>query len=264
MTTTPDDQRCVLGDAVGGGRSCDEDVVALLTTLPEDVPGVVATLEQLQVLAQRAPRCAEDGLGCFNYLYREITEEVLDQLATGAMFHDGEFLAQLDVEFARRYFVAVRADAAGQWVPAAWRVLLQRRADRSISPLRFAMAGVNAHVDYDLAFALVSTCTVLGRTLTAAERVDYDAINTIFAGHMAGLRQHFEDHFQRELDQGLFTELADGAGDLSVVMSRDAAWHRAEHLWTLRGRPEELERARAAIDWRASMLGLGMLGSEHP
>lgn len=238
----------------------DQQQVAelLADPLPTTVPDVVALLDRLQVLAELTPSGRADGLACFNYLYRVITQEVQDRLVEGGTFRDPEFLIRLDVEFAARYFAAVRADAVGGPVPRSWRVLLERRGDLDIDPIRFAVAGVNAHVNWDLAFALLSTCDGLSRPFGPAERADYDAINDVFAEHMSDLRRHFENRFEQLLDRLVFDDLADDAGDLTVLLARDAAWLRAEHLATLRGRPA-FDRESAAIDWRASMLGRAIL-----
>lgn len=240
--------------------SRSRDVLECLAVPPEDVAGVVRCLDRLQVLAEGGPRGADDGLACFNHLYREITREVLDQLTAGDRFRDPEFLARLDVEFARRYFAAVRADAAGAPAPRSWRILLDRRGDERIGPVEFAVAGVNAHVNHDLAMAVVQTATVLGRPgLGPTEHADYRAINQIFAEHMAGLREHFESWLERTLDGALIDRILDDTGSLGVVLARDAAWRRAEHLWTLRCRPAEYEQECVALDWRAAMIGRGIL-----
>ncbi|WP_028922290.1 DUF5995 family protein [Pseudonocardia acaciae] len=240
------------------GPADNQKVIDLLADpLPVTVPEVVSRLDALQDIADDWPRKQWDGLACFNYLYGIITKEVLERLDGGATFQDPEFLARLDVEFAKRYFVAIRADAAGAPTPRSWKVLLDSRSD-DIDPMRFAVAGVNAHVNLDLAFALVNTLEGLSREFGATERHDYDIINDVFAEHMSSLRQHFEDRLEQVLDKVLFDDLLDDAGDLTVVLARDAAWRRAVQLWGLRGTPA-FQRESDAIDWRASMIGRGIL-----
>lgn len=235
-------------------------VAELLATTPEDVPAVVDRLRRLQPLLESGPRGPEDGLACFNFLYEKITSEVLEQLGDQDLFRDPEFVARLDVEFARRYLTAVRTQATGGTPPRAWKVLFERRERPGIGPMEFAICGVNAHVNYDLAPAVVRTCTVLGRSeLGSAEHHDYQAINAVFALHMGRLRDHFQDWLGREIDGTFLDSLLDGAGSLTVVVARDAAWRRAEHLWGLRSLPSEYERECESIDWRAAMMGRGVL-----
>jgi hypothetical protein len=238
----------------------NQAVIELLADpLPATVSDVVITLGKLLDLAERWPRKQWDGLASFTYLYRIITKDVLDRLNGGTTFRDPEFLNRLDVEFAKRFFHAVRADAAGRPAPRCWQVLFDRRSDERIDPMRFAVAGVNAHVNFDLAFAVVTTCEALPRPLGETERADYDVINDVFAEQMGDLRRHYEDRFTQVLDRVVFDDLADDAGDITVIVARDAAWRRAEYLWTLRGKPE-FQREEDAIDWRASMLARGILG----
>jgi hypothetical protein len=110
-----------------------QSVLRALSRFPEDVPGVLSVLEALQVIAElRAPRLQEDGLACFNYLYREITREVRKRIDNDE-FEDKDFITRLDVEFAKRYFEAVLADAAGTQVPDSWGVLLDRRSAPNIA-----------------------------------------------------------------------------------------------------------------------------------
>src|SRR4051812_13147905 len=87
----------------------------------------VATIDQV-IARQRAiqhqllhhrPRRGLDGLACFNFLYRIITEDVRDRVGHGGFFQDDRFVLDLDVAFANRYFDALRADAGGRPTPAS-------------------------------------------------------------------------------------------------------------------------------------------------
>jgi hypothetical protein len=238
----------------------NEQVAKILAETPQSVPDVLAIMEKLQDIADRCPpRDTEDGLASFNYLYHVITTDVRDKIENGG-FDNPEFLTRLDVEFAKRYFSAIEANATGAVTPRSWSVLLERRSDPDIDPLLFAVAGVNAHVNYDLAFALLTTVKALGLSLDdAGVRDDYQVINKVFADHMRELKQHFEGRLAREIDQGLLEKISDDAGDLTVVVARDEAWHRAVHINSLADDPDKVEHARAAIDWRVSMLGRAVL-----
>ncbi|HEX4247267.1 MAG TPA: DUF5995 family protein [Pseudonocardia sp.] len=227
------------------------------TEPPVDVPGVLVRLGAIQAIAERQPpRFAEDGLACFNYLYREITTEVWEQIQLGG-FRSEAFINRFDVEFAKRYLDAVVPRTDGRPVPESWQVLLKRRADADINPIQFAVAGVNAHVDFDLAFALLTTLRALGLPFGDDERYDYNKINDIFAKHMRPLRQHFEDPWVRVLDRGFLAVCADEAGDLTVVIARDRAWDRAKRLSTLTG--SKFDEETAEIDREVARVGWALL-----
>jgi hypothetical protein len=229
---------------------------------PTTVPEVISRLNEIQEAAVGYDeRGVRDGLACFNYLYSHITEHVLENLDKPDGFTDREFIATLDVEFAKRYLLALERYAADpSSAPRSWRVLLDRRADRHIAPLQFALAGVNAHVNYDLAFALVTTCEAMGSTLGAdTQRRDYQLINGIFAEQMSGLRHHFEDLVERELDESAMNSLNDHVDDIVVVLTRDAAWHRGRHLWTLRKRAAVMLEQAESTDLLVSLANRGIL-----
>ena len=147
------------------------------------VPEVIARLDQIRTFAEaHEVRGQHDGVACFSFLYQRITTRVFEGLNSGR-FTDREFVTLLDVVFANRYLSALRASVVDpDKVPHAWSVLFERRAHRRITPLQFAAAGVNAHVNFDLAVAVVDTCSQLGSEPNAGtKRQSYQEINKIFA-----------------------------------------------------------------------------------
>ena len=79
-------------------------------------------------------------MACFNRLYLAVTLAVENEIAR-VRFRDTRFLAGLDVAFANLYFAAL-ADPSK--APKAWAPLFEARNRRSIAPLQFALAGMNA------------------------------------------------------------------------------------------------------------------------
>lgn len=216
---------------------------------PGTIDAALGLLEALQVRAEVCgPRRHDDGLACVNRLWTGVVREMRDRLAAGGTFADTEFAMALVVVLTRRYLQAVgelRADAA----PRSWRVLLDRRAAADVTSCQFELAGITVLVHHDLAPALVSTCTVLGRPLGQIEKTDCEAFIGIVAEHVRRMVP----------GAGSSGDYADELGALTAAVSRNGAWVLAEHLWTLRGRPAEAEAERAAIDWRASMIGRAIL-----
>ena len=101
-----------------------QDVAVLLDDRPADVPAVVAHLTRLQdYLDQVPPLLGSNPLADFNKLYRTITASVLNRLETNR-FRDPAFLAELDVQFAARYFDALRF----------WTTIIGRPAASSCTP----------------------------------------------------------------------------------------------------------------------------------
>src|SRR5687768_3743305 len=97
-----------------------------------------------------------DGPAVFNRMYLTVTEEVAAGLEGGSVFRDPVFMEQLDVTFASLWLEAY--DARADAVPRAWAPLFERRHDRSVLPIQFALAGMNSHIGYDLSVAVIRTC----------------------------------------------------------------------------------------------------------
>ncbi|OLM31145.1 MULTISPECIES: DUF5995 family protein [unclassified Pseudonocardia] len=245
---TPSDE-----GAAAAGRA---RVAELLATPPETIDGVIAHQERLQEILE-SEYGPGDGVASFNRLYLRITRGIRDQLDDD-LFADRDFLVRLDVEFARRYFRALHAEATGGTPPRSWGVLLERRRHERISPVEYAVVGVNAHVNFDLAPAVVRTCTVLGRSAPGpAERADYRAVNDVFSLHMVRLLDDFDQTAPGEIS--LTEQLLGCVADVPVVLARDVAWRQALELWELRSRPMEYENEVAALDRRTALLGRGLL-----
>lgn len=184
-------------------------------------------------IERHEPRRSSDGVACFNQLYGVITRRVLQGIE-GDFFADPEFLTVLDVAFANRYFDALRASVQEpRGVPKSWKVLIELRSDDRIEPIQFAVAGVNAHINLDLAVALRETYHALGREPSfGSQRVDYEKVNQIFAEEMQSLRQRFQEELERLLDE-IASPVLNLVGNWSVDAARDAAWALGEHLWLL-------------------------------
>ena len=185
----------------------------------------------------RQPAGTGDGIWIFNDLYITITEQV-KQGCDKSDYEDNEFMKALDVAFANRYFDALRDDARHQGsAPEPWQVLIGCRTRKHIEALQFAAAGVNAHINFDLAAAVFKTWHELGHGQGAAQHKTYQAIDGVFAKEMDPLRKKFELNWQREVDEGPISKFLDLLGDLLVDGTRDLAWHHAKTLWKWRRVP---------------------------
>jgi hypothetical protein len=97
-----------------------------------------------------------DGLKWFNRLYMMVTEEV--DLRPAATWKDAVWLDKLDVVFAGLYFKAVASYVSQSAdAPNAWDALMESRFRGGIDRIQFALAGMNAHINHDLALALNET-----------------------------------------------------------------------------------------------------------
>lgn len=225
---------------------------------PGTVAEVVARLGEIVRLAETSPRGPADGIACFTGLYRTITANVLRWLQEGR-FQDSEYLTTLDLEFAERFFQALRAYAFDRpATPMCWRLLFDNRSDRRISPLHFAVAGVNAHINFDLAFATISACSRLGVEFGVGDQYqDYLGVNHIFAVNTLQLRERLETEQDPELVDAV-EKLFD---DFAIVATREVAWREAQRMWPYRADERRMDQETRLIDLRTAVLGKGILAN---
>jgi hypothetical protein len=243
-----------------------QDMRALLTGHPDDVPAVVDQLTKLQDIVERVPPLlGGNPLADFNRLYLTITTSVLERLYAGR-FADPAFLSRLDVEFAARYFDALRTwSDASACCPRVWAVLLGRMAGPDCRPLPSAAAGVNAHINFDLPFALVTTFDHLGTDPIddSDQHHDYLQINEIFAAAIPQLRRGYLDKWQLLIDT-MNGDLDDWWQGEMVEYTRNVAWRNAQKLWVIRhdltGTSEERRRLDGNVASLSRLL-LSPLGS---
>jgi len=200
---------------------------------PVEAPASVAAVieELVDVSAGLHPG---DGVRAFNEMYLVTTRNV-EAAITGMHFADSAFMTRLDIVFAQLYLGALRRFVAGQRpVARCWAVLYDARARRDVLQLQFAVAGMNAHINYDLAHALVLTAREFGGGLDGARRRDFLAINEILGRTQAVVRAQLLAGPLAGLDHAL------GARDDRVSLwgierAREFAWHSAMALSGLTG-----------------------------
>jgi Family of unknown function (DUF5995) len=206
------------------------------TEAARDIPEVLKRLDAMQDYAEvHFERGEKDGIACFTRLYRVITAAIDDRERAGKFVASGGFLTRLDIEFAERYFEAVRTYARDrEATPGCWKVLFDRRGDEHIPEASFAAAGVNAHINFDLSAALLRTWAHVApdpEEHRDLQLQDFDKINTVFAEHMDELRKQLHTLLSESLDGSFPDFLADKIADGVVVLTRAMAWEVADHLW---------------------------------
>ncbi len=106
---------------------------------------------------------SNDGLKWFNWLYLLVTKSVKDNPPTAGCKRP-QWLTRLDVVFANLYFAAIESALTGQSTPKSWQALFEARQRPGIDRIQFALAGMNAHINHDLALALLQTDSQFGIT----------------------------------------------------------------------------------------------------
>jgi hypothetical protein len=201
---------------------------------PASVTSIAEAIARMEAIGAAVP--AADGLGCFNRMYLEVTQQVDSQLKAG-FFADPAFLTQLDITFANLYFEAVEAADHPLAVPLAWRPLVERRAEPGIEPIQFALAGMNAHINHDLPLAVTGTCAALATSPAAGTHLaDYQKVDRLLDAAEQSVRQSFESAPELAVDRHL-QAVCDLVGSWSINSARDVAWNNSLLLWDVRENP---------------------------
>jgi hypothetical protein len=138
--------------------------------------------------------------------------------------------------------------------------LFEARGRPRIAPLQFALAGMNAHINRDLPFALVETWEALdlGPDRGSAAYRDFVLVNDLL--------ERTEERVKAEFATGALGHVERSLGDVDdavamwkVSRARDAAWTNAETLWALRGAPAVRAEFAATLDRLVGFAGRGLL-----
>ena len=221
---------------------------------PMTIADVIARMQAIDAILQ-----ANDGLKWFNRLYLMTTLQV-DLNPPDGGWQSPAWLTSLDVIFAGLYFGAVANFLSGGSVPAAWNALFEARYRSGVDRIQFALAGMNAHINHDLALALLATDTEL-KVVPAPdgpELADYQSIN--------GLLETVMPPALMMLATDTLGVLAQDTGKVGrllafwdICKARDLAWDFANHLRNLEGQTLDVAlRTQAAV---AGALGRAVLAA---
>jgi uncharacterized protein DUF5995 len=221
--------------------------------MPATIDEVLQRMQQIDDLLPDS-----DGLKWFNRLYMMVTKEV-DFSPPAGGWKDTAWLLRLDVVFAGFYLRAVAGFLEGAGDTAnSWNVLMKARHVTGIDRIQFAMAGMNAHINHDLALALIETNREMNLApgTDSPQRVDYEAVN--------GLLNTVMPAALNMLAVGILGMAAQDTGKIgrllafwNICKARDLAWDFGDYLRGLHG--VALALGRAAQDQMTGVVGVAIL-----
>jgi hypothetical protein len=199
-------------------------------------------------------RATGDRRSVFLTVYTAMTEAVNDGLDAG-FFEDPEWVARLLVTFAnhyRRALIGYERNSRRQ-VPLPWEVGFDATLGGTTVVLQDALLGINAHINYDLAYALERVRIDPNRK---RKLNDYNRINDILARLVddvqAALSSVYDSQLVEDLDQ-LFGRLDESLADLGLAGGREFAWSNAEFLadthWPF---------SKEYVNWRLTSVSTGV------
>lgn len=172
---------------------------------------------------------AGDRRAVFAECYLVMTRKVEESIREGR-FHDGVWVGRLLDRFASYYFDAVDSYGGletGRVCPQVWREALDACSDPLCHPLQALMLGINAHINHDLALALVDVLDdwpTLDEETRARRRADHELVNTII--------DDTTDQVQREV-VGKWSPAAEGI-DLLLGPLDEWAFGQLAESWRAR------------------------------
>lgn len=234
--------------------SYDAALLATVQTAAQSISDVLQSLHTIDTT------CIDgDGLKWFNWLYLQVTQAVEGRVSSGG-FNDPAWLSQLDVDFANLYFSALRSSLSGQAAAACWQVVFNSRNQATIARIQFALAGINAHINHDLAEALVTTCQKTSTTPAhgGTQYNDYTALNSTLDQLIESAKSTLTC---RLLGDALppISNLEDTIAAWNVSAAREKAWHNSEVLWQLRTNPALTSSFMDVLDGFTTVIGKTLL-----
>lgn len=134
-----------------------------------DIPAV---MNHMRIVQEELESSQLHNLGFFNKTYYIITKNVYTKISS-AYFQYPLELRQLDINFAKYYFDALKQFADTQTTTPAWQTAFISCKKNNSIPLIYMALGVNAHVNNDLGMSLYDT---INRN---DYKKDYDKVNAI-------------------------------------------------------------------------------------
>jgi hypothetical protein len=182
---------------------------------------IAQTVDELRHIALQA----RDAAGYFPALYVRVTGEIAAGIRN-QRFDDGERMERLVDAFAGYY---IRARQGHKPVPRCWQAAWDVAADRELLIVQHLLLGINAHVNHDLAQAIVEVAPRYGGL--EAMRDDFDLVNDVLARTLTGVIRDL-DRVSRWASEAMML----GGGQLfnfSLRVARSQAWGAAERLYPL-------------------------------
>jgi hypothetical protein len=220
--------------------------------MPLALDPIDAVLLQLDAIVDQC-LAQPSRAGYFAALYRRVTRTVRSKIGTG-YFDDDARMEILDATFAGRYLAAYHGWRTGTPISACWQVAFAATANPDLIILQNLLAGINAHINYDLGIA---TAQVAG-TLPGLDSLhgDFDKINDLLAdlvpvvfAELGGLSPLI--HLLEDLASPDEQKLVDRV----MSWARDFSWLLANELVVLKDLPDRQKTLLAMKDQEVGWLG---------
>lgn len=238
------------------GNASDQSLIDVVSaSTPTTIADVISIMREIDLILP-----GSDGLKWFNLLYLMVTKEVLDHPPQNGWLRPG-WISHLDVVFAKLYFLAIKrlAGNAGS-IPSSWSALFEARHRAGIDRIQFALAGMNAHINHDLPFALEQANKDLNVDPGHAspEHADFEQVNNLLESVLPNALEF--------LATGILGQIAQDSGKIgrllamwNVRKARDTGWENSNILEQTEPLPLLQRQFVAVLDRVTGLAGRGLL-----
>jgi hypothetical protein len=185
----------------------------------------------------------------FTILYHDVTVAIRNAIQE-QRFEDNPRMEKLDVIFANHYFDAYKAYKEGQQTSQCWQLAFESTTRLKPTVLQHILAGMNAHINFDLSQAVIDTDKY---DITSLKH-DFMLVNTILSEQVNAIEDKLAEIWpvMRLLDW-IAGKTDEALIDFSMLKAREAAWKNAEILFKL----NEVERKayRLSMDKKGEYYG---------
>jgi len=228
----------------------DEDLVDLLSDPFESTGDALDRL----ATAELRLRSLDDRRAVFLTVYTRMTEQVQAEIDSGG-FENPAWIADYLVSFANAYRRAFVAYERGDYdaVPAPWRVAFDASLTGDTLVLQDALLGVNAHINYDLAYTLDEVGIDPDRE---TRHTDHDHVDAILADLIDVVQETLVDVYDAigvPSADAILGDLDEQGMLLGLTEGRAFAWANAVVLADI---PAPF--TRRFVDWRLRTVSLGV------
>lgn len=186
-----------------------------------------------------AAACDHDTM--FSLAYLRTTEQYKVAATTPGFFDDVNFVNHEDAVFARYYFDAYDAWAAGNVAatPKAWQVALDAADRKLVDGSTDMLLGINAHINRDLAYVLWQIGLV--KPDGTSRKPDHDKVNYFLN------QVNFFSEAHNRFDSSVSEVVPPGY--MSAIQGwREEAWRNAERLRAAENDPVQLAQVKQSIE----------------
>jgi hypothetical protein len=127
-----------------------------------------------------------------------------------------------------------------------------------VSPLQFAIAGMNAHINHDLPHAVVDTCQ-RRNTTPGPHHDDYTRVDAVLEEIDEPLRQSIIEGAVRHHRRTMAESIENAVDQWSIGHARSSAWNRSGAFWALRTDAPATEQYESTLDDLVSVVGRCLL-----